>query len=492
MMKRNLLIAASLLALSTVGASAADLGGNCCADLEERVAELEATAARKGNRKVSLEISGELNQAVMFWDDGFERNTYVVTNKSTASLFRFMGSAKIRPEISAGFRLEMEAEVAPSDNVDQFNDRRGSIGLIGDTTRRQIGGNSLGLSIRHANWWLEHKQLGRVTVGQQSQATDGIAEVDLGGTQAISSPSVDAWIENFNLRDRRTGLQIFPMFAVVGIQAELFRGSLDGGRANLVRYDSPTLMGFQLSAAWGRDDAWDIALRYFKDFGQIEFAAGVGYRDGDILDTDNFGSGLFGSCFLFGNAGCAANPLLNSNPINNQNIVGSASARHKPTGLFMTAAAGRREWDSFRPPANLVSAGLAGGTLQLSSEHYWYLKAGVFRNFFPIGKTSIYGEYYRIDDVGYDYFLANGQLALGVNGLASVRESSDMWGLGVVQHLLEDQFGEGTLQLYAAYRHYNTGNLRDPFCGATCIPLGATGNADVKMDMVMTGMRIRF
>ncbi len=32
---------------------AADLGGDCCADLEERIAELEATTARKGNRKVS-------------------------------------------------------------------------------------------------------------------------------------------------------------------------------------------------------------------------------------------------------------------------------------------------------------------------------------------------------------------------------------------------------------------------------------------------------
>ena len=33
-------------------AVSADLGGDCCADLEERVAELEATTARKGNRKV--------------------------------------------------------------------------------------------------------------------------------------------------------------------------------------------------------------------------------------------------------------------------------------------------------------------------------------------------------------------------------------------------------------------------------------------------------
>ncbi|MFW2391305.1 MAG: porin, partial [Methyloceanibacter sp.] len=33
-------------------ANAADFGGDCCADLEERVAELEATTVRKGNKKV--------------------------------------------------------------------------------------------------------------------------------------------------------------------------------------------------------------------------------------------------------------------------------------------------------------------------------------------------------------------------------------------------------------------------------------------------------
>ena len=46
-------IAAAGLFMGGVTAQAADLGGNCCADLEERVAELEATTVRKGNRKVS-------------------------------------------------------------------------------------------------------------------------------------------------------------------------------------------------------------------------------------------------------------------------------------------------------------------------------------------------------------------------------------------------------------------------------------------------------
>ncbi|MEM9591843.1 MAG: hypothetical protein AAF967_10965, partial [Pseudomonadota bacterium] len=45
-------------ALSSAPASAQGYGGNCCADLEERVAELEASSVQKGNKKVSLTISG--------------------------------------------------------------------------------------------------------------------------------------------------------------------------------------------------------------------------------------------------------------------------------------------------------------------------------------------------------------------------------------------------------------------------------------------------
>ena len=79
----------------SVSAKAADLGGDCCADLEERVAELEATTARKGNRKVSLTVSGWVNEAIFGWDDGTEQNVYVGTNALEQSRFRFTGSAKI-------------------------------------------------------------------------------------------------------------------------------------------------------------------------------------------------------------------------------------------------------------------------------------------------------------------------------------------------------------------------------------------------------------
>ncbi len=75
-------------------AKAADLGGDCCADLEERVAELEATTARKGNRRMSLTVCGQVNRAVMFWDDGTSRDTYSVDNAVSRSGFQFDGTAR--------------------------------------------------------------------------------------------------------------------------------------------------------------------------------------------------------------------------------------------------------------------------------------------------------------------------------------------------------------------------------------------------------------
>ncbi len=114
-----LLTAMGVLAGASAPAQAADLGGDCCADLEERIAELEATTVRKGNRKVKLEISGHINEAVMFWDDGTEDNAYVVTNDNARSRFRFKGDAKIADGWKAGYLLEIGVRIAHSGRVDQ-------------------------------------------------------------------------------------------------------------------------------------------------------------------------------------------------------------------------------------------------------------------------------------------------------------------------------------------------------------------------------------
>ncbi len=119
-MKKTSLYAISTAAMFAAGmsmASAADLGGNCCADLEERVAELEATVAKKGNRKVSLTISGQVNKLITHWSAGLlrsrwasreqtiiraagrESGTYLgLDNQNSSTRFGLSGSAKINAE----------------------------------------------------------------------------------------------------------------------------------------------------------------------------------------------------------------------------------------------------------------------------------------------------------------------------------------------------------------------------------------------------------
>ena len=136
-------------------AFAADLGGNCCSDLEERIAELEATTARKGNRKVSLTVSGWVSQAVFFWDDGVERNAYVGTNSLEQDRFRFVGEAKISDKWSAGYTLE--------------------IGVWGVDLEQTFSQTSAGTSpaplIRKSNWWIKSKDYGTFQVGRDGTAT---------------------------------------------------------------------------------------------------------------------------------------------------------------------------------------------------------------------------------------------------------------------------------------------------------------------------------
>src|SRR5256714_10993700 len=101
---RLALVAAAGLFMGGVAmpsAKAADLGGDCCADLEERVAELEATTARKGNRKMSLTITGQVHRIVLWWDDGHASRTYYgLDNTNSSSRFTLLGSARVNPNVT--------------------------------------------------------------------------------------------------------------------------------------------------------------------------------------------------------------------------------------------------------------------------------------------------------------------------------------------------------------------------------------------------------
>ncbi|HEX5600245.1 MAG TPA: porin, partial [Hyphomicrobiaceae bacterium] len=398
--------AASVIATS---AMAADLGGNCCADLEERIAELEATTARKGNRRVSLTVYGQVNEGVLWWDDGEESNAYVVTNENSRTRFGFRGDARINPEWSAGFLLEIGVRIANSGHVNQFvDDNVASIDA---------------LDLRHSAWYIESNRLGRVWVGHTNMATEGITEINLSNAAVVGAVDVNNFAGGFfvrlnNGRLLAAGSGDSPVLTGLrwrDLTSQFFGQANpgDGTRANLVRYVSPTFSGFTFSASWGEDDFWDVALRYANEFNGVRVAGGIGYQkwtDGNSFDLvrgvgeeDVIAGVLTGSQ---GEPGCADLHRL-TNPVDAA-IAGaeghdvdchalglSGSVMHVPTGLYLFGAYGFVKDENRRL---LFALGTDGAVPDADDrDEFWYVQAGIEKNFTGLGNTTIYGEFYKGD-----------------------------------------------------------------------------------------------
>jgi hypothetical protein len=328
-------------AMAFTPAKAADLGGDCCADLEERVAELEATTVRKGTRVMSVTLTGNVNTGILIWDDGVDSDAYVVDNSFSGTDFQISGSAGLKPGWSVGYRFDIDVTFDESFDVNAEE---------GDETGDDLDGDSIGLTVADA--YIDSEQLGRITIGRGSFASDAIAEISLSsaGNAYNCAGCINA---GFEIRNGSGAGETWGDIS----------GSLDGlGRGARVRYDSPSVYGFILSASAGEDDRMDAALRFSKQWNSIQVAAGVAYAvDAEAGDE---GFDLIGEEF--------------------DQVSGSAAIKHTPTGLWATFAAGERDYED----------------AATSDDSFWYGALGVSKNWFGPGDTTLYGEYASYEDFG--------------------------------------------------------------------------------------------
>ncbi len=424
-------ISVLLCGASITPANAADFGGDCCADLEERIAELEATTVRKGNRKVTLTVSGWVAEQIAYWDDGTEDNVYITGLGETISThFRFAGTARIAPDWTAGYVIHIETQtVDPLLDIDQDNDDGGE-----------------GLSIYQSKWFLRSRTLGQISIGRLSQASDNTALlVDSSGTllQAnwilyegagffANSNGVRQALPNGNTLRYSDAAYCHHIGLGIG-------GDCNGQPTNAVRYDTPSIAGFSVSASWGEDDFWDVALRYATEVGGFRFAVAGAYSqntDENTRPTIAAGGGLDSSFTQVG-----------------------AYLQHLPTGLFVYGAYGHEQnnFNYLLPNAGLVAA---------PDSDQFYVKAGIRSRITPIGNTILYGEYGKHYDQISDNLLDAGFSSSELN----------RWGVGVVQEI-----DNAAMSLWLKYR-----NIEGDVSGAP----GTTNLDDI--DFVVFGGLIAF
>nr|WP_280138546.1 porin [Methyloceanibacter methanicus] len=414
-------------ALSASPVSAQGYGGNCCADLEERVAELEATTASKGNKKVSLTISGWVIKAMNWWDDG-DLSSFYVGDKSydLGSRFAITGSATIAPGWSAGYNITVNtmgsqfgvAGTGAASN--QVNENAGTFGSI---------------STLYSYGYIKSDDYGAINIGQLSPASDNAAVLaDISGT-VIESNAVFFEGASFFLRPEGgrgtyTGLNAITWASFIqcsglaagaaGIGADCF-----GAANDAIRYDSPTFGGFRFETSYGKNDLtgpaftttpnaafWDIALFYNNDWGDFKVSAAYSYTWQETAMAT------------------AVNPNT-GNDSGSLHQVG-ATLMHAPSGLGIYG---------------LYQHEQAGN---IPDTNTWYLKPFVKRTWNPLGATIFYGEYGQYNDMygsiwGVDQCATMGNVAgtrtgnfcgaNAANTLFVTGSEVERWGLGVVQEI---------------------------------------------------------
>jgi predicted porin len=346
-------------------------------DRASRIAELEAAAAvKRAATGPTLDLYGQVNRALLFWDDGFDTKASVVDNSTSSSRFGFIGQAPLAQSLVTGYRLELGLYAQASEALWNRN----------DITAAHWPSPTHDLVVRQAYWFLRQPTLGTLSLGHQSPASDDITIINLGSQMNDGAVHYN---NAFNIRLDHPALgHIFS-----DLKWGHIAHNVDALRGNFVRYDAPLISGFLLSASAGENTVWDVALRYSAQWQDFRFAGGIGLMDDrEELYTD---------------------------------VKGSASLLHAPTGLYLAGAAGVRDDDR----SSIIGRPLA---------HFHYLQAGIRKSWLPYGPTTLYGDAGLYRNFGVGEFLKVDPNTQTLVVWGTLAETEVMrWGLGIEQSFEE-------------------------------------------------------
>ena len=214
-----------------------------------------------------VKFSGQVNQMLMFADNGYDSEFFIADNDNSGTRFRFTGEEKFDP-VTVGYRIEFGAQRNASGTLD-------------------IGGNDDGV-FQFNDRWLEayfRMDWGKVSIGKGDGAANGTTEVDLSGTAVITYVGVNDTAGSFTwtFKDGSKLLRpssVDPTGPSTVTNVRNTRSNFDGlSRNERIRYDTPRFAGFEFATSITNGKAWEIAGRYAGALGDQRLAAAVGYVD---------------------------------------------------------------------------------------------------------------------------------------------------------------------------------------------------------------------
>ncbi len=350
-----------------------------------------AASVSSGADKIRLSLSGQVDRAILYGDDGKSSAIRNVDNIISSTRFRLLGEARPFPDTVFGTNLEMEVRPNLSNQQTITQNLPQAAGNVFPT-------------IRQADVYVANQDYGGVRLGFGSTASYLTNEFDLSGTFIAHYVGVAEMDGGFAFRQKGAAmvpggpggkLVLSPDGAFGPAVGSVFNNFGGLGRDDRIRYDTPVWEGLQFATSYVDGGSYDAALRAGRSIGEFRIIAAVAYADAthrNHTPTANLGyagvpAGFNGGASL---GGINANPngpnLADVTPNGSRHFDGSFSVLHD-SGISLTMAGGVRD------PRYLDPLG------QKLSPNLFYTKLGYQHDFFNFGRTAFAVDFAQQDEV---------------------------------------------------------------------------------------------
>jgi predicted porin len=237
------------------------------------VAVSAALAAPMAAHAVKYKLSGQINRAMVYDNDGENSDVQFIDNLSSGTRWRLTGSEDIGNGMKVGFNWEWQ----------NSSNAGGAPIKSGDTGDGQ--------SMRKAEVWFSGGW-GKVSLGQGDGAGNGTTEVDLSDTWNVAYVGRSSFGGSVAWRTGSAGV-LGPTHGSTFSHWDAF------GRYDRIRYDSPALGPVTLAVSAGQSDRYEGAARWSQGLGGGQISAGLFYGQDNGLTKSRWG-GSISYLFSFG------------------------------------------------------------------------------------------------------------------------------------------------------------------------------------------------
>jgi predicted porin len=223
-----------------------------------------ALVAPMAAQAIDFKVSGQVNRMIRFVDDGVASDIQQTDNTASRSRFRFVGSGDVGNGMKAGVNYEIGMASALS-SASPIKAGEGG-------TPDSFDG---GADIRHSAIWFSG-DWGKVTMGHTSESNDGVAFADNSGTGLVDEAATVEHCSSCAVRTSGGGFS--------GVSFAGMRGSYDGGRTDVLRYDSPAFGPATVTGSVGNNERYAVGAFIDHEVGGGNLSVYGGYRRNQSVD----------------------------------------------------------------------------------------------------------------------------------------------------------------------------------------------------------------